>query len=83
MRTTIRIDDHLAREAKRIAVQTNQTLGAVVEEGLRILLAHRRTRGKKAQSPLVTFRGGGLQPGIDLDDSASLLDVMERRDDPL
>jgi hypothetical protein len=28
------------------------------------------------KSPLVTFEGGGLRPGIDLDDSASLLGVM-------
>ena len=76
MRTTLRIDDHLVREAKKIAERTHHTLGEVVEEGLRILLAHRRSRGKKAESPLVTFKGGGLRPGIDLDDSASLLDVM-------
>jgi hypothetical protein len=26
----------------------------------------------------LTFGGGGLQPGVDLDDSATLLDLMER-----
>jgi hypothetical protein len=27
---------------------------------------------------LRTFRGQGLRPGVDLDDTASLLDVMDR-----
>jgi hypothetical protein len=83
MRTTLRIDDHLVREAKKIAARTHHTLGEVVEEGLRILLAHKRARGPEKKSPLVTFKGDGLRPGIDLDDSANLLDAMEGRDDPL
>jgi hypothetical protein len=34
---------------------------------------------RSAQAPrIVTFRGGGLQPGVDLDDSTALLDRMER-----
>jgi hypothetical protein len=76
MRITLRIDDHLVREAKRMASRTHHTLGEVVEEGLRILLAHKRARRPEKKIPLVTFKGGGLRPGIDLDDSASLLDVM-------
>jgi hypothetical protein len=75
MRTTLRIDDHLVREAKKLAARTHHTLGEVVEEGLRILLARKRARRPEKKSPLVTFKGGGLLPGIDLDDSASLLDV--------
>jgi len=31
---------------------------------------------------LVTFGEGGVQPGIDLDDNASLLDAMEDDSDP-
>ena len=82
MRTTLRIDDHLVREAKKLAVRTHHTLGEVVEEGLRILLANTRARRPEKKIPLVTFKGGGLRPGIDLDDSASLLDVMETPHSP-
>src|SRR5258708_29322613 len=32
--------------------------------------------------PLPTFSGQGLQAGVDLDDSASLLDVMQEGDAP-
>jgi hypothetical protein len=31
---------------------------------------------------LPTFRGRGLQPGVDLDDTPALLDRMEGRDAP-
>jgi hypothetical protein len=74
--TTQGLDDHLVREAKKLAARTHHTLGEVVEEGLRILLARKRARRPEEKSPLVTFEGGGLRPGIDLDDSASLLGVM-------
>jgi hypothetical protein len=30
---------------------------------------------------LKTFRGGGVRPGVDLDDSASLLDAMVDEDE--
>jgi hypothetical protein len=35
---------------------------------------------KTAEPPIVllTVSGNGLQPGVDLDDSAALLDLMER-----
>ena len=78
MRTTIRLDDHLLREAKQYAARTGRSLTAVIEGALREVLTRRKTRPKTARVNLPTFRGNGLLPGVDLDDSASLLDVMER-----
>lgn len=78
MRTTIRLDDHLLREAKQYAARTGRSLTAVIEGALREVLTRRKTRPKAARVKLPTFRGNGLLPGVDLDDSASLLDVMER-----
>lgn len=81
MRTTIRIDDALLAEAKAAAVARGTTLTAVIEDALRESLARRRhaERGRPVELP--TFRGeGGLRPGVDLDDSAALLELMERED---
>ena len=76
MRTTIRLDDDLLRAAKRRAVETDRTLTAVIEDALRAALVARAE--PTAERPrLPTFNGGGLQQGVDLDDSASLLDLME------
>lgn len=80
MRTTVNIDEHLLQEAKEAALRTHRSLSEIIEEGMRIFL--REANRKKASSKLsiVTFGEGGLQPGIDLDDSASLLGAMESTD---
>jgi Arc/MetJ family transcription regulator len=78
MRTTIRIDDQLFFEVKKFAASSKKSLTAVVEDALRKLLSHRNQEGRAADLKLTTFRGKGLFPGVDLDDSASLLDTMER-----
>ena len=75
MRTTVTIDDQLLVEVKTVAAQSGRTLSAVIEDALRAALARRSERG--SIPPLPTISGGGLQPGVDLDDSAALLDLME------
>jgi hypothetical protein len=79
MRTTIRLNDRLLDEARRFARRTRRTLTAVIDEALREKLGRARTRRPSASSPLPTFKGQGLQPGVDLDDTAALLDLMDGR----
>lgn len=82
MRTTIRLDDELLTAAKRRAIETGRTLTAVIEDALRQALA-RRPDQKPTPTPLPTARGGGfLQAGVDLDDGAALLELMESDDAP-
>jgi hypothetical protein len=79
MRTTINIDDALLAQAKQVAARSGRSLAAVVEDALRESLA-RRDRHVRQPVELPVFGDGGLQPGVDLDDSAALLDLMERDD---
>ena len=81
MRTTINLDDALMREAKQLAARTGRTLTAVITDALRESLGRARRGTAPQPVQLTTFRGRGLQAGVDLDDSASLLDLMERGDD--
>ena len=81
MRTTIRINDQLLAEVKQHAAQTGQTLTAIIEEALRQMLAHQQQIAERPPVQLITVSGNGPQPGVDLDDSAALLDLMERFDD--
>jgi hypothetical protein len=81
MRTTIRIDASLLQEAKHLAVRTGRSLTAVIEDALRASLARQQQAADRQPVELATFRGQGLRPGVDLDDSASLLDLMEAADD--
>ncbi|MDX1687074.1 MAG: type II toxin-antitoxin system VapB family antitoxin [Candidatus Promineifilaceae bacterium] len=80
MRTTIRVDDELLSEAKQVAAKTNRTLTAVIEDALRQHLAQQRELVEREPVQLETVDGNGPLPGVDLDDSAALLDLMERGD---
>lgn len=77
MRTTIRLDERLLAEAKKLAAESGRTLTSILEDALRESLARREAPAGRRPIKLKTFRGGGVQPGIDLDDSAALLDAME------
>lgn len=79
MRTTIRLDDALLERAKRVALERGTTLTAVIEDALRRALTPAPTSTREPIA-LPTFRGDGLLPGVDLNDTASLLDLM---DEPL
>jgi hypothetical protein len=78
MRTTIRIDDHLLAAAKARAARTGRTLTAVIEDALRKALAEEPAE-RSTSVRLPTFPGR-LRPGVDLDDSAALLDLMDEHD---
>ena len=82
MRTTVRLDDALLKQVKQYAVEEGMTLTAVLHQALRELLAARRRVRDQGRAPLPSFGGQGLQPGVDLDDAAALLELMERGDAP-
>lgn len=82
MRTTLNLDDALLTRAKALAARTGRTLTAVVEDALRAALAQSRRPSPRRRIELPTFGTGGVQPGVDLDDSAALLSLMESDGDP-
>ena len=67
---------------ERLAARLDATKSDVLRRGLEALDSQTRRAGPSATraTPLPTFAGGGLQPGVDLDDTASLLDLMDARD---
>lgn len=77
MRTTIRVDEPLLLKTKQLAARTNRTLTAIIEDALREMFARREQSTVSPTIRLITVQGQGIQPGIDLDDSAALLDLME------
>lgn len=60
-------------------MQRNMSVGEVVEEALRSALGATPKRGRGPARPLKTYRGDGLQPGVDLSSSVALLEAMEGR----
>ncbi len=80
MRTTVRLDEALLERARQEAARRKVTLTSLIEQGLRLVL---RRPLKKENRPHVKLpectAGGGTLSGVDLNDSASLLDRMEGR----
>jgi hypothetical protein len=62
MKTTIELSDAVLRAAKTAAAREGTTVRALVEEGLRKVLAERAKR-PRFRLRRVTFRGSGLQDG--------------------
>lgn len=75
MRTTVRIDEALLREARGLAAATGRTLGDVIDDALRILLG--RTAHETSGVALPTFGGSGLRPGVDLEDQDAMVDLLD------
>lgn len=75
MRTTLNIDDQILAIAKHRAIEQGVTLTFVVENALRD--AFFKAEEKSAEIHLLTVKGPGVKPGIDLDHASSLLDIME------
>lgn len=63
MKTTVEIADPVLREARKLAQREGTTLRALIDEGLRRVLAEKR---KKAafRLRLVTVGGRGLRPEL-------------------
>lgn len=78
MRTTIRMEDELLRRAKAVAADAGESLTAFIETAVRYQLAIRETVADN-ELAIPVFSGTGLLPGVDLDDSRALLDLMEDR----
>lgn len=78
MRTTLNIEDRLYERAKRIATTGGRTVSSLIEEGLRIVLAPHDEPAERNPVRVTVVGGRGLQPGVDLDDSAALHDLTER-----
>ena len=80
MRTTVRLDERLLERARSEAARRGATLTSLIEEGLQLVLRRPKRPSNQTIVKLPECRAsGGTLPGVDLDDSAALLDRMEGR----
>ena len=78
MRTTLNLDDELLIGAKELAARNRTTLTAVIEDALRNKLSGTDDGERLPPVELPASRmSGGVRPGVDLDDTAALLDLLE------
>ena len=79
MRTTVRLDDHLLRKVKLYAVREGKTMTVVFREALVAYLARPARVAAQGALDLPRAGRGGTLPGVDLDDTAALCDLMDGR----
>ncbi|GAB5537483.1 MAG: hypothetical protein Rubg2KO_37320 [Rubricoccaceae bacterium] len=79
MRTTLNLNDDLARRAKEAAAREQTTLTRLIEEGLRLRLRPPGPPARAVPPHLPVFDGrGGLASGIDPLGNASLRDAADQ-----
>ena len=77
MKTTLNLDEHLLREAKKRAAEEGTTLTRVVEEALRDALSpHPGPEGDEVRWIIVD----GGPPRVDVADRNALYEFLERSD---
>ena len=78
MRTTVRLNDALLKSAKLEAAKRGETLTSLIDKGLRLVMAQpAKQPARRAVRLPVCRAGGGTLPGVDISNSADLLDRME------
>ena len=82
-RTTVRLPPSLLSQAKRKAAAQGRTLTALIEEGLRLVLAQGSQPKAKRVLPRISTAKGGPMPGTDFTSFSALeelddLDYVER-----
>jgi len=77
MRTTLTLDDDLAERLKAEVHRTRRPFRSVVNETIRAGLATRRASRSPQPFRVVARDLGELRPGLNLDNVAELLEVVE------
>lgn len=76
MRTTVNVDEALLRQAKRRAGERGETLGSLVEEALRRVLAETEQRRPPVSLPVFSGDTGPVA-GVDLTSKESIEEAIE------
>ena len=77
MKTTVDLPDDLLIAAKKRAAEQRKPLRRIIEEGLRISLqAGARSRSERSARIRWVTVAGGLPPGLDLANRASMIDWL-------
>lgn len=80
MRTTLTIEDRIARDLKEIAHRSGKSFTVVVNETLQAGLATAQSRPKPQRYRLRAVSLGSVRRGVDLDKALALADTLENEE---
>jgi hypothetical protein len=82
MKTTLLLDDEVHRQAKQASARLGIPLTRFIEEAIRLRIStDAARRGQPVCKLPVDKSKGGLRPGVDLDNTAELLDTLDQATD--
>ena len=82
MRITVNLPDDLVLQAKKAALEADTTLVEIIANALREALLKGRRKQPRRKIKLTTYGEGGTFPGVNLDDTSAVLDLMDGLDGP-
>ena len=82
MRTTVNLPDALILEARKVALESGTALTAIIASALREFLSKSSRKAPRKKFKIITSGKDGVFPGVDLSNTAALLDIMDGLDDP-
>lgn len=77
MRTTLTLDDDIAKDLKEAAYRGGTSFKATVNDALRAGLTAAGAPAKRKRYRIAPASLGGVRPGIDLDKALQLADALE------
>jgi hypothetical protein len=77
MKITINLLYDLILRAKKAARETHTSLAKYTADATRVALDKRRRRVLRREFKIVASGKGGLMPGVNLDNTSALLDIMD------
>ena len=79
MKITIYLTKDLIRDTETAAAARNTTLSSFIGDTIRLALDRRRRArsGSSREFKVIASGEGGVQPGLNLDDTSGLLDIMD------
>ena len=78
MQTIIQLDDDLLAQATKLAREQGCDLSHLIEQTLRDKITPTESVGPQPSFRLTTVGGDGVRPGVNLNNSAALLSLMEQ-----
>ena len=77
MRTTVTINDDLYRAVKAQAALEGQTVGSLIEDPLRLMIARSAAVAGQNSPPDLPRSEMGIRRGIDINDNSALQDALD------
>jgi hypothetical protein len=77
MQITIEIGEYLVEKAKDAAAMTHRSLDEFMADAILVALDRMRRVRSREKFKVITYGSGGVFPGVDIDNTSALLDIMD------